>query len=44
MHPGRVDVIGADSLVLDRVLHVTGETEFVTSESYILDGMAWSLV
>ena len=44
MHPGRVDVIGAGSLVLDRIMHATGATEFVASESDILDGMAWSLV
>jgi exopolyphosphatase/guanosine-5'-triphosphate,3'-diphosphate pyrophosphatase len=44
MHPGRVDVIGAGSLVLDRIIKATGATEFVASESDILDGMAWSLV
>ena len=44
MHPGRVDVIGAGSLVLDRAMIATGATEFVASESDILDGMAWSLV
>jgi exopolyphosphatase/guanosine-5'-triphosphate,3'-diphosphate pyrophosphatase len=44
MHPGRVDVIGAGSLVLDRIMIATGATEFVASESDILDGMAWSLV
>ncbi len=44
MHPGRVDVIGAGSLVLDRIMKATGATEFVASESDILDGMAWSLV
>jgi len=44
MHPGRVDVIGAGSLVLDRIMIATGANEFVASESYILDGMAWSLV
>lgn len=44
MHPGRVDVIGAGSLVLDRIIIATGATEFVASESDILDGMAWSLV
>lgn len=43
MHPGRVDVIAAGSLVLDRILHHTGVAEFVASESDILDGMAWSL-
>ncbi len=44
MHPGRVDVIGAGSLVLDRIMIATGAKEFVASESDILDGMAWSLV
>ena len=44
MHPGRVDVIGAGSLVLDRIMKASGATEFVASESDILDGMAWSLV
>jgi exopolyphosphatase/guanosine-5'-triphosphate,3'-diphosphate pyrophosphatase len=44
MHPGRVDVIGAGSLVLDRIMKATDATEFVASESDILDGMAWSLV
>jgi len=44
MHKGRVDVIGAGSLVLSRIMLATGATEFVASESDILDGMAWSLV
>jgi exopolyphosphatase/guanosine-5'-triphosphate,3'-diphosphate pyrophosphatase len=44
MHPGRVDVIGAGSIVLDRIMQATGASEFVASESDILDGMAWSLV
>jgi exopolyphosphatase/guanosine-5'-triphosphate,3'-diphosphate pyrophosphatase len=44
MHPGRVDVIGAGSLVLARIMIATGAQEFVASESDILDGMAWSLV
>lgn len=44
MHPGRVDVIGAGSLVLDRILSASGAKEFIASESDILDGMAWSLV
>ena len=43
MHPGRVDVIGAGSLVLSRIMTITGAEEFVASESDILDGMAWSL-
>jgi exopolyphosphatase/guanosine-5'-triphosphate,3'-diphosphate pyrophosphatase len=43
MHPGRVDVIAAGSLVLARVMLATGASEFVASETDILDGMAWSL-
>lgn len=43
MHPGRVDVITAGALVLDRIMKATGATEFVASESDILDGMAWSI-
>jgi exopolyphosphatase/guanosine-5'-triphosphate,3'-diphosphate pyrophosphatase len=43
MHPGRVDVIAAGSLVLSRVMLATGAQEFVASESDILDGIAWSL-
>lgn len=43
MHPGRVDVIAAGALVLDRIMKASGLTEFVASESDILDGIAWSL-
>ena len=43
MHPGRVDVITSGSLVLSRVMELTGAAEFVASESDILDGIAWSL-
>jgi exopolyphosphatase/guanosine-5'-triphosphate,3'-diphosphate pyrophosphatase len=43
MHPGRVDVIAAGALVLDRIMKATGATEFVASERDILDGMAWSM-
>jgi exopolyphosphatase / guanosine-5'-triphosphate,3'-diphosphate pyrophosphatase len=43
MHPGRVDVIGAGSLVLSEIMRATGAKEFVASESDILDGMAWNL-
>lgn len=43
MHPGRVDVITAGSLVLSEILKATGAKEFLTSENDILDGMAWSL-
>lgn len=44
MHPGRVDVITAGSLVLSRIMAAAGASEFVASESDILDGMAWSLI
>ncbi len=44
MHPGRVDVIGAGALVLDRILARLGFAEVVVSEHDILDGIAWSLV
>ena len=40
MHPGRVDVIAAGSLVLSRIMAIRGVSEFVASESDILDGMA----
>ncbi len=43
MHPGRVDVIAAGALVLDRIMKATGAVEFVASERDILDGMAWSI-
>src|SRR5207248_4895699 len=42
MHPGRVDVIGAGALVLDRVLAHTGLDAVVASEHDILDGIARS--
>ena len=43
MHPGRVDVIAAGSLVLSEIMKATGASEFIASESDILDGMAFSL-
>ena len=43
MHPGRVDVITAGTLVLSRIMAATGASEFIASESDILDGIAWSL-
>jgi exopolyphosphatase/guanosine-5'-triphosphate,3'-diphosphate pyrophosphatase len=43
LHPGRVDVIGAGALVLDRVMQCFGFGELVTSEHDILDGIAWSI-
>ena len=44
MHPGRVDVIGAGSLILDRIMTRFGFAEVLVSEHDILDGIAWSLV
>ena len=43
MHPGRVDVITAGALVLSRIMAATGASEFIASESDILDGIAWLL-
>jgi exopolyphosphatase/guanosine-5'-triphosphate,3'-diphosphate pyrophosphatase len=43
MHPGRVDVIGAGALVLDRIMTRFGFAEVLVSEHDILDGIAWSL-
>ena len=44
IHPGRVDVIGAGALILDRVMDRFGFGEMVASEHDILDGIAWSIV
>jgi len=44
IHPGRVDVIGAGALILDRIMDQFGFAELVTSEHDILDGIAWSMV
>jgi exopolyphosphatase/guanosine-5'-triphosphate,3'-diphosphate pyrophosphatase len=44
MHPGRVDVIGAGALILDRIMTRFGFVEVLVSEHDILDGIAWSLV
>jgi exopolyphosphatase / guanosine-5'-triphosphate,3'-diphosphate pyrophosphatase len=43
LHPGRIDVIGAGSLVLDRVMRRFEFAEMVASEHDILDGIAWSI-
>jgi exopolyphosphatase / guanosine-5'-triphosphate,3'-diphosphate pyrophosphatase len=43
LHPGRIDVIGAGALVLDRIIRRFGFTEMVASEHDILDGIAWSI-
>jgi exopolyphosphatase/guanosine-5'-triphosphate,3'-diphosphate pyrophosphatase len=44
MHPGRVDVIAAGALILDRIMTRLGFAEVLVSEHDILDGIAWSLV
>jgi exopolyphosphatase/guanosine-5'-triphosphate,3'-diphosphate pyrophosphatase len=43
MHPGRVDVIAAGALILDRIMIKLGFAEMVASEHDILDGIAWSI-
>ena len=43
MHPGRVDVIGAGALILDRVMRELGFGAVLVSEHDILDGIAWSV-
>jgi exopolyphosphatase / guanosine-5'-triphosphate,3'-diphosphate pyrophosphatase len=43
LHPGRVDIIGAGALVLDRIMQRFGFADMVASEHDILDGIAWSL-
>ncbi|MEV6982820.1 Ppx/GppA phosphatase family protein [Sphaerisporangium sp. NPDC051017] len=44
MHPGRVDVIGAGALILDRILARHAFPEVLVSEHDILDGIARSLL
>ena len=44
MHPGRVDIIGAGALVLDRIMIRLRFGAVLVSEHDILDGIAWSLV
>lgn len=44
IHPGRIDVIGAGSLILRRVVERSGAAGVVISEHDILDGIARSLV
>jgi exopolyphosphatase/guanosine-5'-triphosphate,3'-diphosphate pyrophosphatase len=44
IHPGRVDVIAAGSLILRHVVERSGAAEVVISEHDILDGIALSLV
>jgi exopolyphosphatase/guanosine-5'-triphosphate,3'-diphosphate pyrophosphatase len=43
MHPGRIDVIGVGSLILDRLVRRFGFPQVVVSEHDILDGIAWSI-
>lgn len=43
IHPGRLDVIGAGSLIMHRVVERSGAPEVVISERDILDGIARSL-
>jgi exopolyphosphatase / guanosine-5'-triphosphate,3'-diphosphate pyrophosphatase len=43
MHPGRIDVIAAGSLVLSEVMKATAATQFIASETDILDGIALSI-
>ncbi|MEY2673317.1 MAG: hypothetical protein RLZZ508_1194 [Actinomycetota bacterium] len=43
MHPGRVDVIGAGALVLDRIVKRLNVDSIVVSEQDILDGIAISI-
>ncbi len=43
IHPGRVDVIGAGSLILTAVMERVGAAHVLVSEHDILDGIAWSL-
>lgn len=43
MHPGRVDVIGAGALILDRLVERFGFEDVLVSEHDILDGIARGL-
>lgn len=43
MHPGRVEVIAAGSLVLAEIMRRTGAREFIASEQDILDGIVATL-
>ena len=43
IHPGRVDVIGAGSLVLSAIVAYSGVPELLVSEHDILDGIAASI-
>ena len=43
MHPGRIDVIGAGALILDRIMTRLSFADVLVSEHDILDGIAWSI-
>ncbi|MFE0176531.1 exopolyphosphatase [Streptomyces sp. NPDC059002] len=43
LHPGRVDVIAAGTLVLLAIMDRVGAREVVVSEHDILDGIGWSI-
>jgi exopolyphosphatase/guanosine-5'-triphosphate,3'-diphosphate pyrophosphatase len=43
MHPGRIDVIGAGALILDRLMIQLSFADVLVSEHDILDGIAWSI-
>jgi exopolyphosphatase/guanosine-5'-triphosphate,3'-diphosphate pyrophosphatase len=43
MHPGRIDVIGAGALILDRIVRRFAFSQVVVSEHDILDGIATSI-
>lgn len=43
IHPGRVDVIGAGSLILSTIVASTGVSDVLVSEHDILDGIALSI-
>ncbi len=43
VEPGRADVIGAGSLILRRIMDLTGADHLVVSEHDILDATAWTL-
>ncbi|WP_129667896.1 Ppx/GppA phosphatase family protein [Phytoactinopolyspora endophytica] len=43
IHPGRLDVIAAGSLILRRLVEHSGVDEVLVSERDILDGIAWSI-
>ena len=43
MHSGRIDVIGAGALILDRIVSRVGAADVLVSEHDILDGIAWSI-